>query len=121
MEDSLSKEERLEEFLRRLGNAPAAKMFDEAYSQICNILNEVENEMTSISYQPQNWQTDGRLYPPQIDNMRAVLGHDNIKRFRSLGHNTFIGENGSIEIQTVHSNVIVFSKPGEDGKKVWEL
>ncbi len=121
MEDSFSKEDRLEEFLRRLGYAPAAKMFDEAYSQICNILNEVENEMTSISYQPENWQSDGRLYPPQIDNMRAVPGRDKVKRFRSLGHNTFIGENGSIEIQAIESNVIIFSKPGEDGKKVSEL
>jgi hypothetical protein len=39
----------------------------------------------------------------------------------SIAHNTFIGENGSIEIQTVQQQVVVFSKPREDGKKVWAM
>lgn len=121
MEELISKNERLEEFFRRLGSAPPAKTFDEAYSQICNILNEVEDEMTSIPFRPDNWRADGRLYPPQLDNIRAVPDRSNITRLRSIAHNIFIGENGSIEIQTVKPQVIVFSKRGEDGKKVWDL
>lgn len=89
--------------------------------QISNILNEVEDQFTDIPYNPEHWQTDGRLYPPQMDNMRSVNDHPLVKRFRSLGHNTFIGENGSIEIQKVKDKKIIFAKPGDDGRKVWEL
>jgi len=121
VEESRSKEERLAEFLRRLGATPAAKTFEEAYGQICNILNEVEDELTIIPYDPENWQTDGRLYPPQLDNARAVPNKGPIKRLRSVGHNTFIGENGSIEIEVVQSKKVIFSKAGEDGRKVFEL
>ena len=117
----VSKEERFEEFLRRLGDAPPAKTFDEAHRQLFNILNEVEDEMTSVPYNPENWQTDGRMYPPLGDSIRSVPDHPLIKRFRSRGHNTFIGDNGSIEIQVISSKVTIFSKPGEDGRKVWEL
>ena len=118
MEELVSKEDRLAEFLRRLGGAPAAKTFDEAYSQICNILNEVEDEMTAIPQNPENWQSDGRLYPPLLDNLRAVPNRNDVKRLRSVGHNTFIGENGSIEIEVIKSKEVIFSKAGEDGRKV---
>lgn len=121
MEESISKEDRLAEFLRRLERAPSAKTFEEAFSQICNILNEVEDEFTAIPNRPENWQTDGRLYPPQLDNVRTIPDKDAIKRFRSVGHNTFIGENGSIEIEVVESKKVIFSKAGEDGRKVFEL
>jgi hypothetical protein len=121
VQESISKEERLAEFLRRLGSAPAAKAFEEAYSQICNILNEVEDELTAIPNEPENWQTDGRLYPPKLDNVRTVPSEGAIKRFRSVGHNTFIGENGSIEIEVIQTKEVIFSKAGEDGRKVHEL
>lgn len=58
-----TKQERLAEFLRRLMAAPAASSFDEAYRQLCDILNAVEDELTSIPFDPANWQTDGRMYP----------------------------------------------------------
>jgi hypothetical protein len=120
-EDSISREERFDEFLRRLAVAPAAKTFDEAYSQLCNILNEVEDEMTSIPYDAMNWRTDGRLYPPLLDNIRDVQDRPLVKRFRSRGHNTFIGENGSIEIEVVNTRVTIFSKPGDDRRRVGDL
>ena len=121
MEESISKEERLAEFLRRLGSAPAAKSFEEAYSQICNILNELEDELTGIPNNPENWQTDGRLYPPRLDSVRKVPNKNAVKRFRSVGHNTFIGENGGIEIEVVQTRKVIFSKAGQDGRKVHEL
>ena len=47
-----TKAERVAEFFQRLGAAPLASNFDEAYRQVCDILNGVENEMTSIPFDP---------------------------------------------------------------------
>ncbi len=116
------KSERFAAFLERLRSAPAAATFDEAYQQLCAILIEVEDALTSIPYNPENWQTDGRMYPPQPDSMREVPERPTVKRFRSRGHNTFIGENGAILIQLVNpASEVVFSKPGADGREVSQL
>jgi hypothetical protein len=114
------KQERFAEFLRRLGSAPPASGFEEAYDQLCAVLNEVEDEMTSIPFNPDAWQTDGRMYPPQSDSLREVDQHPKVKRFRSRAHNTFVRENGAIEIQTAPGAETLFTKPGADGKGVWE-
>jgi len=113
------KEERLKEFYRRLGQAPAAGSRKEARERLAAILNQVEDEMTTIPYNPANWMSDGRMYPPLDDNVRNVVGHPKVKRYRSRNHNTFIGSNGSIEIQDI-DGMVEFSKPGADGKGVWE-
>ncbi len=115
-----TKAERFAELLRRLRHAPAAADFDEAYRQIGDILNAVEDEMTSIPYDPANWQDDGRMYPPQMDSVRPVPGRDDVKRFRSKAHNTWIGANGAngaIEILSLSGQVLL-SKPGADGRTV---
>jgi hypothetical protein len=115
-----SKRVRFEEFLRRLESAPAAGSFDEAYLQICTILNAVEDELTSIPNNPETWQTDGRMYPPQMDNMRDVPDRLTVKRFRSRAHNTYVATNGAIEIRSVDASgeKVLFSKPGADGKRL---
>lgn len=116
----IPKAERLKDFFRRLGDAPEATTFDEALAQITNILNEVENTLTSIPYDPDRWQTDGRMYPPLLDAIRDVQDHPAVKRFRSVRHNTFIGENGAIEIRSLDQTTL-FAKNGADGRGVWEL
>jgi hypothetical protein len=115
-----SKRVRFQEFLLRLESAPPAGSFDEAYLQICTILNAVEDELTSIPNNPETWQTDGRMYPPQMDNMRDVPDRPAVKRFRSRAHNTYIGTNGAIEIRSVDASgeQVLFSKPGADGKRL---
>ncbi len=109
--------ERFEEFLRRLDVAPAAINEHEALQQICDILNAVEDEMTSIPFDPQNWMTDGRLYPPQGDNWKRVPGRTDVARFRSKRHNTLIRDNGAIRIETISGDV-VFRKAGADCQEV---
>ena len=116
----VSKQERFATFCQRLQAERPARTFAQAYEQLCSTLNAVEDELTGIPYNPDNWQTDGRMYPPRPDSMREVDGHPEVTRFRSSAHNTFIGDNGGIEIQTVSSKEVVFSKPGEDGRGVWE-
>jgi hypothetical protein len=83
-------------------------------------LDAVEDEMTGIDNNPENWHFDGRIYPPQLDSMYAVPSHPGVKRFRSLGHNTYIGVNGSVEVVSLHGTVEL-RKPGLDGRNVWEL
>jgi hypothetical protein len=112
-----TKAQRFVEFLRRLAAAPAASDFDEAYHQLSDILNAVEDEMTTIPFDPANWQNDGRMYPPQMDSQRAVPGRTDVRRFRSRSHNTLIGDNGAIEIRDLSSRAVL-SKPGSDGRSV---
>jgi len=109
-----TKAERFAEFLRRLVAAPAAANLDEASRQLGDILNAVEDEMTSIPFDPANWQNDGRMYPPQFDSRRAVRGRSDVSRFRSRSHNTFVGDNGAIQIRDL-SGRVVLTKAGADG------
>ncbi|MFY0525517.1 hypothetical protein ACN28I_21025 [Archangium gephyra] len=115
-----TKTQRIQEFIKRLGALAPAASFAEAKQQLDDTLNAVEDEMTSIPFNPETWETDGRMYPVQPDNARTVPGHPSVKRLRSRGHNTFIGANGSIEIQAVGNAAVLFRKPGVDGKGVWE-
>lgn len=112
-----AKAERFAEFLRRLDAAPTASDFEEAYRQLSDILNAVEDELTTIPFDPANWRNDGRMYPPQMDGLRAVPGRSDVRRFRSRSHNTLIAINGAIEIREL-SDRAIFSKPGADGQTV---
>ncbi len=114
------KSARLAEFFRRLGAALPAKSRDEALELLSVLLNEVEDELTTIPYQPEAWESDGRMYPPQEDSARRVDGYPRVVRYRNRGHNTFISENGAIEIQEIQSGQRLFGKPGSDGKGVWD-
>jgi hypothetical protein len=110
-----TKAERFEEFIKRLAGSTAASSFEEAFCQLCEILNAVEDELTSVPFNPAKWQTDGRMYPPQRDALRSTPGRPDLRRFRSKLHNTLIGEDGSIEIQDL-SGATIFSKPGRGNR-----
>ncbi|MFM8262017.1 MAG: hypothetical protein ACKN9S_07030 [Pirellula sp.] len=113
----LGKIERFREFLRRLEQSPPASSHDEAFKLLSKILNDVEGEFTDIPFQPNRWQTDGRLYPPEDDNARVVDSRDDLIRYRHRSHNTFIRDNGAIEIQDMDGSVL-FEKRGLDGRGV---
>jgi hypothetical protein len=117
----IARKERLEEFMRRLESAPPASTFNEAYELVCKTINAVEDELTTIPFNPEvardQSRTDGRMYPPQLDNMRVVPDRDDVKRFRTRGHNTLIANNGAIQIWDI-TNVLIFSKNGADGKSI---
>jgi len=115
-----AKSERLREFFRRLAFAPVAATADEAVAQISDILNAVEDELTEIPFNPSSWETDGRMYPVQADNVRSVKGWSDLKRYVSKAHSTIIGNNGSIEIQA-RGGKILFTKPGADGRSTGEV
>lgn len=108
---------RLREFYRRLARAEPAGSIEAALELLEEVLRETEDELTDIPYDPNRWQTDGRLYAPQWDSVRDVPGNPTVKRFRSRGHNTFISENGAIEIRTVAGD-LEFQKVGADGRDI---
>jgi hypothetical protein len=114
------KAERLREFYRRLMQAPRAGTLEEALDQLGSILDAVEDELTGIRKDPASWRYDDRIYPPQLDSMHAVSARPQVARFRSVGHNTYIGANGAVEIVLLDGTVEL-QKPGADGRGVWEL
>jgi hypothetical protein len=113
-----SRRERIEEFLRRLAATPPAAVHDEAMRQVADILNAVEDEMTSIPYDPAFPLNDGRMYPPQPDSRRAIPDRTDVIRYRSKRHSTLIGDNGAIRIVDHASGDVVFDKPGADGRTI---
>ncbi len=113
-----SRRERVREFLRRLGAAPAASNHDEAMKQVADVLNRVEDEMTSIPYDPTFPLNDGRMYPPKSDSKRSVPGLPGATRYRSKGHSTVIGDNGAIRIIDHSAGKVVFDKAGADGRLI---
>jgi hypothetical protein len=113
-----SRGERVKEFLRRLAAAAPASDHDEAMGQVANILNEVEDEMTSIPYDPTFPLNDGRMYPPQTDSKKIVPGRTDVTRYRSKGHSTLIGDQGAIRIIDHDSEEVVLDKPGADGRTI---
>lgn len=110
----LTKEERFAEFLKRLVAVPTASSRQGAIELLSRTLNEVEDELTDIPFVPENYQTDGRMYPPREDSLREVPGREDVVRFRSRAHNTFIRENGALEIRDSTGKVII-SKNSADG------
>ena len=113
----LSKSERFREFLNRLQKSTPASSHDEAFKLLIDTLNQVEDEFTDIPFQPEQWQTDGRMYPPDADSAREVDGRSDIIRYRHKAHNTFIRDNGAIEIRDVNGELL-FEKSGSDGRSI---
>lgn len=112
-----SKDERFTEFLKRLAEAPPVGTSDEAFKLLSDTLNEAEDELTDIPFNPETWQTDGRMYPPQEDSARDVPSRDDLLRYRSKAHSTYIRANGAIEIRD-SADALIFAKNGMDGKGV---
>jgi hypothetical protein len=117
-----TKRERLEEFYRRLGPAPAPAGHDEAWRLITRVLTEVEDDLSGVSRDPHPppKPKDGRMYPPMADKVFDVPGRPAVKRLRSAGHNILIGNNGAIEIRSL-DGAIEFTKAGADGRWVGDL
>jgi hypothetical protein len=111
---------RLREFFSRLERHSSFTSFEEAYAGLVSILDTVEDDLTGIPNSPESWKTDGRLYPPQMDNRFPVPGHPGVTRLRTRGHNVFIGTHGAIEIREVRTGTVVFAKAGFDRKEVWD-
>src|SRR5262245_55097052 len=116
--------ERLQIIYGRLAAAPAASTREEMWAQLNETIDAVEDEFSELAYAPTSWRVYRRIYGPQADSARDVAGWPKVIRYRHSQHNSFIGDNGSIEIQVAaapgRSGEVVFSKRGSDEKGVWE-
>lgn len=115
----ISRKERLAEFFRRMMLAEPQDEFETAYRLLCDTLTEVEEEHSGVPNHPEDWRTDGRMYPPQEDSFQDVEHFPDVVGMGTRGHTVYIGPNGSIEIR-VRGAEVVLEKPGADGKGVWE-
>src|SRR5260221_7706611 len=116
-----SKQERFKLFLDMLGKVPVVSSYDDAFKQLVDTLNRVEDEFSGVPCNPDNWRTDGRMYPPQADKIVRIEG-TTVTRLTSKGNLTYIDDNGAIQIWTRPKDGstphLLFSKPGANGKDV---
>lgn len=108
----IPKSKRLQEFLSRLASASPVNSHAEALLLVAQILNDVENEFTSIPYNPSAWHEDNRMYPPQPDNARDE--GEGLTRYRSKGHNTLIHSSGAIRLDTI-GGICLLNKAAQNG------
>ena len=118
-----SRQERREEFYRRLGGKPPFESFDEAWVGLATELHQVEDELSGIPRHPDGPEEspyDGRMYPPHLTREKPDV--PGVRSFRQKAHRTSFAENGAIEIMAVEAGVAVgepiFEKPGADGRRV---
>ena len=78
---------RLGEFYRRLGLLPRTKSAEEALRQICQTLDEVEDELSGVvkkATPPPLGTSDGRMYCPAEDHI--IRGSDGSILALTRGH-----------------------------------
>lgn len=80
----------------------------------------LEDEFSGVPFRPENWRTDGRMYPPQEDSRMKCPEHPSLRKYRNKGHYNFIGSNGSIRIETLNAEILL-DKPGQDGREAHDL
>ena len=118
MSELWTKRERLAEFYRRLATAATCRTSEEALNLLASTLNAVEDEHSGVSYNPESWQTDGRMYPAQADRIRSVAGRSGVFCLHHVRHLTFVSAVGSIEIHDRATGAVVFTKAGSAGTGV---
>ena len=116
----VNKKERIKIFLERLSAESPASSEKDAYQLLSKALNDVEDEHTGIPYDIDSWMDDGRMYPPQQDSKNNT-DNDRVVRYRNKGHNTYIADNGAIQIKDIRKRQILLDKPGADGKRIGDL
>ena len=114
----LSKRERLNRIYEEINAKAPAASETTAFQQLCDAIKNVEDKCSGAPNVPQNWQDDGRLYPPQSDSI--VESTQKVTTYRNARHFTTIGFNGAIQIKRKDGTVI-FSKAGADGQEVENL
>jgi hypothetical protein len=110
-----SRQDRVDELLRRLAVADACGSAEEAMALIETTLNAVETQMSGVGFNPDYPLDDGRMYPPREDARRDVAGRSDLRRYRSRGHNIYVSDAGAIRIELVKGKTCLLNKAGRNG------
>lgn len=105
-------------FLAALERAPAAHDLASARLLLEDELNRIEEAHSGAPYDPENWMTDGRMYPPH-DDFEQPCPVAGAALFHSLGHAIWFATNGAIRIEgrrRANKGRVELDKPGTDGK-----
>lgn len=87
-------------------------------TQLADILNSVEDDLSDVPFEPEQPTDAGRMYPPQEDARREVEGRPDLKRYRTKAHNVYVSNEGALRIEEVKGKRCVFSKPSKSGKTI---
>lgn len=105
----MTKRERLAKLFERLLTAAPVANQSDAFALIADVLNAIEEVFAG---------DDDRMFPPSGDFWHAVEGRPDLDLYRQAAHDTIIRNNGAILIRIRKTRVVVFEKPGHDGRKV---
>lgn len=108
---------RLQEFYRRLGAQTPSSNAEDALRRVNDTLDEVENLYSGIPKKvpsPPPSMPDGRMYPPQMDNIKRHV--DGSMTAGTRRHTITLGNDGSIAIGNRSTGQIEFHQPGLGGR-----
>ena len=103
--------ERLAEFYRRLRERPQASSAEAAFQQLCETLDQIEDEMSGITKQnpvPPLSLPDGRMYCPTEDHI--LRRSDGSLMALTRGHRIEISANGAERIINRATQVVEFER-----------
>lgn len=111
MSDHLSLHERLALVYQRLDAQPPASTAEDAYRNLANTLNEVEDEHSGIPFNPAaGLGYDGRMYPPREDYI--TRHHDGTLTALTKGQVITTHRDGTLTITSRRTGNEVYHRPG---------
>ncbi|GAA1525544.1 hypothetical protein [Kribbella lupini] len=114
-EPRLSLPERLALLYDRLSALPPARTADEAFRQLAETLDRVEDEHSGVERDPNpGLKFDGRMYPPREDFTERLP--DGGLRATTKGNLIEISPGGTTDIYSRHTSDLVYRRPGIDAQ-----
>ena len=113
----MDQKQRLALFVSALEQANAASDGASARKLAETELNMVEDAHSGFPFDPDNWMTHDRMYPPQ-DDQKQASAFPGAELFHTQSHRIWFGDNGSIRIEVrkgPNRGRIELDKPGVDG------
>ncbi len=114
-EPRLSLPDRLSLLYHRLSALPPARTADEAFRQLAETLDQVEDEHSGVVRDPNpGLKFDGRMYPPREDFTERLP--DGGLRATTKGNLIEISPGGTTDIYSRHTNNLIYRRPGIDAQ-----
>jgi hypothetical protein len=115
-----ARSERLGLFLKIVPDLRLGRDAEETKRIVDTCLNVVEDQFSGVRYVPDNWMTDGRMYPAGED-LRRKSPMENVRIYFHRRHTSHFGENGAIRIVERPTLKHLVDCPGRDGLYIGDL